>query len=60
MAIRGLNGQLCPLGEGDVPLNQAFEILLTNDKVRLVWNGSMPAALQTVQKLIGAAQRETE
>lgn len=43
------NWRLCPLGEGDVPLNQALEILLTNDKTRLMWNGSMPGILNLIR-----------
>jgi sugar phosphate isomerase/epimerase len=70
---RGPNWRLCRLGEGDVPLNQAFELLLTNDypgalsvEWEYAWHPeldppeiALPAALRTVQELLAAAQTES-
>lgn len=65
--------QLCSLGEGDVPLGQAFELLLANDfqgafsiEWEYAWHPeldppeiALPAALQTVRELLAAAQPES-
>lgn len=65
--------QLCPLGQGNVPLRQAFELLLSNDyqgafSVEWDYDGhpeldppeiALPAALRTVQKLLAAARPES-
>lgn len=65
--------QLCSLGEGDVPLGQAFELLLANDfqgafsiEWEYAWHPeldppeiALPAALRTVQALLSAAQSES-
>jgi sugar phosphate isomerase/epimerase len=65
--------QLCPLGQGDVPLGQAFELLLANDfngafsvEWEYAWHPeldppeiALPAALQTVRALLAAAQPES-
>lgn len=65
--------QLCPLGEGDVPLAQAFELLLANGfqgtfsvEWEYAWHPeldppeiALPAALQTVRELLAAAQPES-
>ena len=65
--------QLCSLGEGDVPLEQAFELLLENGysgafsvEWEYAWHPeldppeiALPAALRTVQKLLTAAQPES-
>ncbi len=70
---RGPNWRLCRLGEGDVPLNQAFDLLLTNDypgalsvEWEYAWHPeldppeiALPAALRTVQELLAAAQTES-
>lgn len=70
---QGPNWQLCRLGEGDVPLSRAFALLLANDypgALSLEWEYAwhpeldppevaLPAALQTVQELLAAAQRES-
>ena len=67
------NWQLCALGTGDAPLGQAFELLLTNNyqgafsvEWEYAWHPeldppefALPAALQTVQKLLMAAQLES-
>jgi sugar phosphate isomerase/epimerase len=69
---RNSNWKLCPLGQGDVPLNQAFELLRTDDyrgafsvEWEYAWHPeldppelALPAALRTVQKLLAPAQAE--
>jgi sugar phosphate isomerase/epimerase len=64
--------QLCPLGEGDVPLNQAFALLLANnyqDALSVEWEYAwhpeldppeiaLTAALRMVKELLSAVQRE--
>ena len=71
---RGTEWQLCPLGQGDVPLGQAFELLSENGyegalsvEWEYAWHPeldppeiALPAALRTVQDLLAAAQPETE
>jgi Sugar phosphate isomerases/epimerases len=70
---RGPDWQLCSLGEGDIPLSKAFELLLANDyqgafsvEWEYAWHPALdppeialPAALQTVKKLLTAAQPES-
>jgi sugar phosphate isomerase/epimerase len=70
---RGPSWRLCRLGEGDVPLNQAFALLLTNDypgvlsvEWEYAWHPeldppeiALPAALRTVQALLSAARSES-
>jgi sugar phosphate isomerase/epimerase len=65
--------QLCLMGHGDVPLGQAFELLLANDfngafsvEWEYAWHPeldppeiALPAALQTVRALLAAAQPES-
>lgn len=65
--------QLCPLGQGKVPLRQAFELLLANDyqgafsvEWEYAWHPeldlpevALPAALKTVRELLAAAQSES-
>jgi sugar phosphate isomerase/epimerase len=65
--------QLCPVGQGDVPLGQAFELLLANDyqgtlsvEWEYAWHPeleppaiALPAALKTVRELLSAAQTES-
>jgi sugar phosphate isomerase/epimerase len=65
--------QLCALGEGDVPLRRAFELLLANDfddafsvEWEYAWHPeldppeiALPAALRTVRELLAAAQPES-
>jgi sugar phosphate isomerase/epimerase len=67
------NWQLCRLGEGDVPLGQAFEMLMANNyegafsvEWEYAWHPeldppdiALPAALRTVQELLAAAQPES-
>jgi sugar phosphate isomerase/epimerase len=67
------NWQLCPLGEGNVPLSQAFELLLANDyrgafsvEWEYAWHPeldppeiALPAALKKVRELLVAAQPES-
>jgi sugar phosphate isomerase/epimerase len=67
------NWQLCPLGEGDVPLSKAFELLLANDyqgafsvEWEYAWHPeldppeiALPAALKKVRELLVAAQPES-
>lgn len=69
----GTDWQLCSLGEGNVPLGQAFELLLANDyqgafsvEWEYAWHPeldppeiALPAALRTVRALLTAAQRES-
>jgi sugar phosphate isomerase/epimerase len=70
---RAPNWQLCSLGEGDVPLGQAFELLLANAfqgafsvEWEYAWHPeldppeiALPAARQTVRELLAAAQSES-
>jgi sugar phosphate isomerase/epimerase len=70
---RAPDWQLCSLGEGDIPLSRAFELLLANDyqgtfsvEWEYAWHPeldppeiALPAALQTVKKLLTAAQTES-
>lgn len=65
--------QLCPLGKGDVPLGQAFQLLLANryeGALSVEWEYAwhpeldqpeiaLPAALRTVRQLLAAAQTES-
>jgi sugar phosphate isomerase/epimerase len=67
------NWRLCALGEGDVPLSQAFELLLANGyqsafsvEWEYAWHPeldppevALPAALRTVRELLAAAQTES-
>ena len=67
------NWQLYVLGEGEVPLGQAFELLLANGyqgafsvEWEYAWHPeldppeiALPAALQTVRELLATAQRES-
>jgi len=70
---RAPNWQLCSLGEGDIPLAEAFELLLTNGyqgAVSVEWEYTwhpeldppeiaLPSALRTVRKLLSTTQRES-
>ena len=70
---RGEDWQLCSLGQGNVPLAQAFELLLANGykgalsvEWEYAWHPeldppeiALPAALRTVQQLLAAAQTES-
>jgi sugar phosphate isomerase/epimerase len=70
---RGSEWQLCSVGQGDVPLGRAFELLATNGyrgalSVEWEWawhpeldppETALPAALRTVQELLAAAQPES-
>jgi sugar phosphate isomerase/epimerase len=70
---RAADWQLCALGEGDVPLRPAFELLLANDfddafsvEWEYAWHPeldppeiALPAALRTVRELLAAAQPES-
>jgi len=70
---RGPSWGLCSLGEGDVPLDQAFELLLANNydgafsvEWEYAWHPeldppeiALPAALRTVQELWAASQPES-
>ncbi|HEU0293160.1 MAG TPA: sugar phosphate isomerase/epimerase family protein [Anaerolineales bacterium] len=65
--------RLCPLGQGDVPLNQAFELLLENDyqgafsvEWEYAWHPELDppetalrAALRTVREVLAASQPES-
>jgi len=65
--------QLCPLGQGNVPLAKAFELLLAHGyegacsvEWEYAWHPeldppeiALPAALRTVQELLAAAQPES-
>ena len=65
--------QLCPVGEGDIPLGQAFDLLVANDyqdafsvEWEYTWHPeldppeiALPAALQTIRKLLASAQPES-
>ena len=67
------NWQLCALGTGDVPLNAAFELLLTHGfqgplsvEWEYAWHPeldppeiALPAALRTVRQLLTTAQQES-
>ena len=66
---RAPDWRLCPLGQGDVPLDQAFELLLANDyqgafsvEWEYAWHpeldppeNALPAALRTVRELLAAS-----
>lgn len=68
----GHRWQLCSLGQGNVPLDQAFELLLTHGyqgafsvESEYAWHPeldppeiALPAALRTVRELLAAAQME--
>jgi len=70
---RAPDWQLCSLGEGDIPLSQAFELLLDNNypgafsvEWEYAWHPeldppeiALPAALQTVKELLAAVQAES-
>ena len=70
---RAPDWQLCSLGEGDIPLRQAFELLLDNNypgafsvEWEYAWHPeldppeiALPVALQTVRELLATAQRES-
>lgn len=70
---RAPDWQLSPLGQGDVPLNQAFELLLANDyqgafsvEWEYAWHPELDppetalrAALRTVRALLAASQPES-
>jgi len=70
---RDPNWRLCPLGEGDVPLKHAFELLLAinyRGALSVEWEYAwhpeldvpeiaLPASLRTVQELLAAAQTES-
>jgi sugar phosphate isomerase/epimerase len=70
---RGAEWKLCSLGMGNVPLAQAFELLLAHGykgALSVEWEYSwhpeldppdiaLPAALQTVRQLLAAAQTES-
>ena len=70
---RAPDWQLCSLGEGDIPLSQAFELLLDNNypgafsvEWEYAWHPeldppevALPAALQTVKELLAAVQVES-
>ena len=70
---RAPNWQLCSLGEGDIPLGQAFNLLMANDyqgafsvEWEYAWHPeldppeiALPIALQTVKELLAHAQRES-
>ena len=70
---RGESWQLCTLGDGDVPLAKAFELLLAKGyqgsfsvEWEYAWHPeldppeiALPSALQTVRKLLTAAQPES-
>jgi len=68
---RGPTWQLCPLGEGDVPLKQALQLLLANGyqgvfsvEWEYAWHPeldppemALPAALKKVREVFAAAER---
>lgn len=70
---RAADWRLCPLGEGDVLLGQAFGLLKANEfhgafsvEWEYAWHPeldppeiALPAALQTVRELLAAAQAES-
>ena len=69
----GFRWQLCSLGQGNVPLDQAFELLLAHSyqgafsvEWEYAWHPeldppeiALPAALRTVRELLAAAQPES-
>jgi sugar phosphate isomerase/epimerase len=69
----GYTWQLCSFGQGNVPLNQAFELLLAHHyrgAISVEWEYAwhpeldppeiaLPAALRTVRELLVAAQPES-
>jgi sugar phosphate isomerase/epimerase len=69
----GSDWQLCSLGQGNVPLDQAFELLFAHKyqgafsvEWEYAWHPeldppgvALPAAVQTVRKLVAVAQRES-
>lgn len=69
----GYQWHLCPLGQGNVPLDQAFELLFAHKyqgafsvEWEYAWHSeldppeiALPAAMQTVKKLLAAAQTES-
>lgn len=70
---RSPDWRLCPVGEGDVPLRHAFELLLANDyqgalsvEWEYAWHPeldppeiALPAALRTVRGLLASVQTES-
>jgi len=70
---RGPDWRLCPLGEGQVPLRQGFELLLTHGyqgafsvEWEYAWHPeldppeiALPSALRTVRELLATAQPES-
>ncbi len=70
---RGTTWQLCALGRGNVPLEQAFKLLLAHDyegalsvEWEYAWHPeldppeiALPEALRTVQRLLATAQPES-
>ena len=70
---QGANWRLCRLGEGDVPLSRAFELLLAGGyqgafsvEWEYAWHPeldppekALPAALKTVRAILAAAQPES-
>jgi sugar phosphate isomerase/epimerase len=70
---RDPNWQLCPLGQGDVPLRQVFELLLENNyqgalsvEWEYAWHPeldppevALPAALRSVRELLSTDQPES-
>jgi len=70
---RAPDWQLCPLGEGDIPLAKAFDLLAANDyqgvfsvEWEYAWHPeldppevALPAALRTVRNLLTSAQPES-
>jgi len=70
---RAPDWQLCSLGEGDIPLSQAFELLLDNNypgafsvEWEYAWHPeleppetALPASLKTVRELLTASQTES-
>jgi sugar phosphate isomerase/epimerase len=70
---RASDWQLCPLGEGEIPLAQAFALLTANDyqgafsvEWEYAWHPeldppevALPAALRTVRKLLTSVQPES-
>ena len=69
----GYQWQLCSIGQGNVPLDQAFELLFAHNyqgafsvEWEYAWHPeldppetALPAALQTVKKLLAVAQTES-
>jgi len=70
---RSPNWRLCPIGEGDVPLRHAFELLLAHGypgalsvEWEYAWHPeldppevALPAALKTVRELLASVQTES-